>query len=49
MAILRRSQERQVECITYARQPQQNAFIGRRDELLNETLFASLAHVRQAL
>jgi Integrase core domain len=34
--------------------PQQNAFIesfiGRlRDELLNETLFASLAHVRQAL
>ena len=34
--------------------PQQNAFIesfnGRlRDELLNETLFASLAHVREAL
>jgi putative transposase len=37
-----------------AGQPQQNAFIesfnGRlRDELLNETLFASLAHVREAL
>jgi putative transposase len=34
--------------------PQHNAFIesfnGRlRDELLNETLFASLAHVREAL
>ena len=37
-----------------AGKPQQNAFIesfnGRlRDELLNETLFASLAHVREAL
>jgi hypothetical protein len=34
--------------------PQQNAFIESfnarlRDELLNETLFASLAHVREAL
>jgi putative transposase len=55
MAILRWSQERQLEwrCIAPGK-PQQNAFIesfiGRlRDELLNETLFASLAHVREAL
>jgi transposase InsO family protein len=55
MAILRWSQERQLEWhyITPGK-PQQNAFIesfiGRlRDELLNETLFASLAHVREAL
>jgi hypothetical protein len=55
MAILRWSQERQLEwhCIAPGK-PQQNAFIesfiGRlRDELLNETLFASLAHVRAAV
>ena len=55
MAILRWSQERRVEWHYIAPgKPQQNAFIesfnGRlRDELLNETLFASLAHVREAL
>ena len=55
MAILCWSQERQVEWhyITPGK-PQQNAFIesfnGRlRDELLNETLFTSLAHAREAL
>ena len=55
MAILRWSQETRVEWHYIAPgKPQQNAFIesfnGRlRDELLNETLFASLAHVREAL
>jgi putative transposase len=56
MAILRWSQETPVEWHYIAPgKPQQNAFIeesfnGRlRDELLNETLFASLAHVREAL
>jgi putative transposase len=55
MAILRWSQQRQVEWHYIAPgKPQQNAFIesfiGRlRDELLNETLFTSLAHVREAL
>jgi putative transposase len=55
MAILRWSQERQVEWHYIAPgKPQQNAFIesfnGRlRDELLNETLFTSLRHVREAL
>ena len=55
MAILRWSQETKVEWHYIAPgKPQQNAFIesfnGRlRDELLNETLFASLAHVREAL
>src|SRR6185369_7636916 len=55
MAILRWSQEARVEWHYIAPgKPQQNAFIesfnGRlRDELLNETLFASLAHVREAL
>jgi putative transposase len=55
MAILSWSQQRQVEWHYIAPgKPQQNAFIesfiGRlRDELLNETLFASLAHVREAL
>ena len=55
MAILRWSQERRVEWHYIAPgKPQQNAFIesfnGRlRDELLNETLFVSLAHVREAL
>jgi transposase InsO family protein len=55
MAILRWSQQRKVEWHYIAPgKPQQNAltesFIGRlRDELLNETLFASLAHVREAL
>src|SRR4029078_10630649 len=54
-AVLRWSQERQVEWHYIAPgKPQQNAFIesfnGRlRDELLNETLFASLTHVREAL
>ncbi len=48
MAILRWSQETKID------KPTQNAFIesfnGRlRDELLNETLFASLAHAREAL
>ena len=55
MAVLRWSQERQVEWHYIAPgKPQQNAFIesfnGRlRDELLNETLFTSLKHVREAL
>ena len=54
-AILRWSQERQVEWHYIAPgKPQQNAFIesfnGRlRDELLNETLFGSLSHAREAL
>jgi len=55
MAMLRWSQETQVEGHYIAPgKPQQNAFVesfnGRlRDELLNETLFTSLAHVREAL
>jgi putative transposase len=55
MAILRWSQQRQVEWHYIAPgKPQQNAFVesfnGRlRDELLNETLFSSLAHAREAL
>jgi putative transposase len=55
MAILRWSQETRVEWHYIAPgKPQQNAFVesfnGRlRDELLNETLFTSLAHVRHAL
>ena len=55
MTMLRWSQERQVEWHYIAPgKPQQNAFIesfnGRlRDELLNETLFSSLAHAREAL
>ena len=55
MAILRWSQETGVEWHYIAPgKPQQNAFIesfnGRlRDELLNETLFSSLAHARAAL
>jgi putative transposase len=55
MAMLRWSQERQVEWHYIAPgKPQQNAFIesfnGRlRDELLNETLFSSLAHAREVL
>src|SRR5205085_11088762 len=55
MAILRWSQETSVEWHYIAPgKPQQNAFIesfnGRlRDELLNETLFGSLAHARAAL
>jgi putative transposase len=55
MAILRWTQETRIEWHYIAPgKPQQNAFIesfnGRlRDELLNETLFASLAHVREAL
>ena len=55
MAILRWSQETRVEWHYIAPgKPQQNAFIesfnGRlRDELLNETLFTSLAHARAAL
>jgi putative transposase len=55
MAILRWSQERQVEWHYIAPgKPQQNAFVesfnGRlRDELLNETLFASLAHAGEVL
>jgi putative transposase len=55
MAILRWSQERLVEWHYIAPgKPQQNAFaesfIGRlRDELLNETLFTSLAHARAEL
>src|SRR5262249_30313423 len=55
MAILRWSQETRVEWHYIAPgKPQQNAFIesfnGRlRDELLNETLFTSLGHVREAL
>jgi putative transposase len=55
MAILRWSQESRVEWHYIAPgKPQQNAFVesfnGRlRDELLNETLFTSLAHARAAL
>ena len=55
MAILRWSQDTCVEWHYIAPgKPQQNAFIesfnGRlRDELLNETLFTSLSHVREAL
>ena len=55
IAILRWSQEQQIEWHYIAPgKPQQNAFIesfnGRlRDELLNETLFTSLVHARQAL
>ncbi len=55
MAILRWSQEARVEWhYIAAGKPQQNAFVesfnGRlRDELLNETLFTSLGHARQAL
>jgi putative transposase len=55
MAILRWSQETRIEWHYIAPgKPQQNAFIesfnGRlRDELLNETLFTSLAHAREAL
>src|SRR5438270_842696 len=55
IAILRWSQETRVEWHYIAPgKPQQNAFIesfnGRlRDELLNETLFTSLSHVREAL
>jgi len=55
MAMLRWSQERLVEWHYIAPgKPQQNAFVesfnGRlRDELLNETLFTSLAHAREAL
>src|SRR5215471_8306903 len=55
MAILRWSQETGIEWHYIAPgKPQQNAFIesfnGRlRDELLNETLFSSLAHARAAL
>jgi putative transposase len=54
-AILRWSQEMQVEWHYIAPgKPLQNAFVesfnGRlRDELLNETLFTSLAHAREAL
>ena len=55
MAILRWSQETRIEWHYIAPgKPQQNAFVesfnGRlRDELLNETLFTSLAHAREAL
>src|SRR5437763_12109974 len=55
MAILRWSQETQIEWHYIAPgKPTQNAFVesfnGRlRDELLNETLFTSLAHARAAL
>ena len=55
MAMLRWSQDRQIEWRYIAPgKPQQNAFIesfnGRlRDELLNETLFSSLAHAREVL
>jgi putative transposase len=55
MAILRWSQETRIEWHYIAPgKPQQNAFVesfnGRlRDELLNETLFTSLAHARAAL
>ena len=55
MAILRWSQESAVEWHYIAPgKPQQNAFIESfnsrlRDELLNETLFGSLAHARAAL
>ena len=55
MAVLRWSQENRVEWHYIAPgKPQQNAFaesfIGRlRDEFLNETLFGSLIHAREAL
>ena len=55
MAILSWSQETRVDWHYIAPgKPQQNAFVesfnGRlRDELLNETLFTSLSHVREAL
>jgi putative transposase len=54
LAILRWSQETGVKWHYAPGRPQQNAFIesfnGRvRDELLNETLFGSLAHARTAL
>lgn len=55
MAMLRWSQEHRIEWHYIAPgKPQQNAFVesfnGRlRDELLNETLFTSLAHARAAL
>ena len=55
MAILRWSQETRVDWHYIAPgKPQQNAFVesfnGRlRDELLNETLFTSLAHAREVL
>ena len=55
IAILRWSQETRIEWHYIAPgKPQENAFIesfnGRlRDELLNETLFTSLAHARQML
>lgn len=55
MAVLHWSQERQIGWhYVPAGKPPQNAFIDRfnarlRDELLNESLFASLDHVRQAL
>ena len=55
MAILRWSQETRIEWHYIAPgKPQQNAFVesfnGRlRDELLNETLFTSLVHAREAL
>jgi putative transposase len=55
MAMLRWSQDRQIEWHYIAPgKPQQNAFVesfnGRlRDELLNETLFSSLAHAREVL
>jgi putative transposase len=55
MAILRWSQETNVEWHYIAPgKPQQNAFIESfnarlRDELLNETLFTSLSHVREVL
>ncbi len=55
MAILRWSQQQQVEWHYIAPgKPQQNAFVesfnGRlRDELLNETLFGSVGHTREAL
>ena len=55
MAILRWCQETQIEWHYIAPgKPTQNAFVesfnGRlRDELLNETLFTSLAHAREAL
>jgi putative transposase len=55
MAMMRWSQDRQIEWHYIAPgKPQQNAFVesfnGRlRDELLNETLFTSLAHAREIL
>ena len=55
MAIVKWAQDRRVEWHTIAPgKPQQNGYVesfnGRlRDECLNETLFASLAHARSAL